>query len=69
MRVAMSGTYENGCMIAVFVTRDQAEAWIEKMVDLLETEGLHIEKTELEEINTKFRAGVIFKKQQLEFDI
>jgi hypothetical protein len=64
----MAGDNENGSIIGVFPDRDTAKDWLERMVTHLIKDGLYIKDTELTEVNLRWRAGVVFEKEQLEFD-
>lgn len=66
--IAMAGDSENGSVIAVFTDRERAAEWLDRMVKFLRDQGLIITDAQIDEINTKFRAGVVFKKEQMEFD-
>jgi hypothetical protein len=65
-KLAMAGDHESGSIIAVFNEESAAEAWLDKMVNHLLDDGLFLEEAKIEQINTKYRAGVIFKKLQME---
>lgn len=61
-------TRQSGSMIYTHTIEDKVYDWLEKTVALLQREGLFVEEAKVECINTKYRAGIIYKQQQMEFE-
>jgi hypothetical protein len=61
-------TRQNGSIISTHIAEDRAYDWLDKTVALLQWEGLFVEEAKVERINGMYRAGVIYKQQQMEFE-
>jgi len=68
-KVAMAGDELNGSIIGVFPSKDAAEDWVTKMLEVIcENPERVIDDVQIDEIGGRFRAGVIYKALQTEMN-